>query len=55
MIVICGLGNPGKKFKGTRHNLGFEFVDEILKKYKFKIFKKDKSKEIYKGLINKKK
>ena len=35
MIVICGLGNPGTKYKGTRHNLGFAFIDAILKKYKF--------------------
>lgn len=55
MIVICGLGNPGTKYKGTRHNLGFAFIDAILKKYKFTIFKKDKSREIYKGQINKKK
>lgn len=27
--LIIGLGNPGKMFNGTRHNVGFEMVDAI--------------------------
>ena len=53
MWLICGLGNPGKKYLNTRHNIGFDLVDAIIKKYKFKLDKKDKTKEIYKGSINK--
>lgn len=33
MKIIVGLGNPGEKYLGTRHNLGFETLDYLLKKY----------------------
>ena len=29
MFVIAGLGNPGRQYEGTRHNIGFECVDYI--------------------------
>jgi len=38
-VIIIGLGNPGLKYRNTRHNVGQIFVDQLAKKYggRFKI------------------
>lgn len=54
MILIVGLGNPGEKYKKTRHNLGFRVVDELQKIHGFSDWqiKKKFRAEISEGVIN---
>ncbi len=42
MTIIIGLGNPGKKFENTRHNIGFMAVDKFAEKNDFPEFKLQK-------------
>ena len=37
MKAVIGLGNPGMKYAGTRHNIGFDAVTAIADKYNLKI------------------
>ena len=39
MYIIVGLGNPGKKYENTRHNMGFLAVDLLAEKYGIKVNK----------------
>ena len=37
MHIIVGLGNPGRKYENTRHNLGFITLDQLAEKCQIKI------------------
>jgi len=40
MRLLVGLGNPGKEYALTRHNMGFMAVDEIVRRFSFTPWKK---------------
>jgi len=48
MKLIVGLGNPGKEYDYTRHNIGFVVIDLLMKKLNLKI-----SKEKFDGIFYK--
>ena len=39
MYIIAGLGNPGKKYENTRHNMGFTAIDLLAEKFGIKVNK----------------
>lgn len=46
MYIIAGLGNPGEKYKFTRHNVGFLTIDELARRWNIKV-----NKIKFKGLV----
>lgn len=51
MYIIVGLGNPGKQYEHTRHNVGFDTIDVLAERYRISVDAK-KYKALYgKGMI----
>lgn len=52
-VLIVGLGNKGKEYVGTRHNLGFAAIDELAQKQNFDawIEKKDLKCQLATGTV----
>ncbi len=46
MWAVVGLGNPGRKYLHTRHNIGFVFIKNLAKKWKVRLKKRRYSSKI---------
>ena len=46
-IYLIGLGNPGKKYYNSRHNIGFLLLEKLSKKYNSNFLLKDKLKSTF--------
>ena len=49
MYMIAGLGNPGRKYEHTRHNSGFDVVDELADKMGITAFGNERRALVAKG------
>src|SRR5215475_3396841 len=52
MLLLIGLGNPGAKYAGNRHNIGFMAVDALARAYKFGPWRKKFRGEVAEGQID---
>lgn len=48
MYIIAGLGNPGKQYENTRHNIGWQVIDKLADKHGIRVLENK-----FKGLIGK--
>ncbi len=51
MILIAGLGNPGKEYDNTRHNTGFMVIDKLSDEYGIDVSTKKLNGLIGKGVV----
>ncbi len=51
MVLIVGLGNPGRQFKNTPHNLGFDLVDRLRKNHRLPRFRREGRALVSRGTI----
>ncbi|MDC0036745.1 aminoacyl-tRNA hydrolase [bacterium] len=52
MFLLAGLGNPGKEYKFTRHNIGHIVIDHLIKKWGFSGKKKSFKSQFFSGKLN---
>ena len=51
MKVIVGLGNPGKEYEHTRHNVGWWLIDHIAERWEFDGWRKDGQSKVAQGHV----
>jgi PTH1 family peptidyl-tRNA hydrolase len=51
MHLIVGLGNPGKEYESTRHNVGFEVIEHLARQHHISVSKRAHQAVIGEGTI----
>ncbi len=51
MYIIVGLGNPGREYSNTRHNIGWEVIDALASEHRIDVLEKKHKAIIGKGVI----
>jgi peptidyl-tRNA hydrolase, PTH1 family len=51
MLLFVGLGNPGAKYAGNRHNIGFMAADEIVRRHSFSSWRKKFNADVAEGTL----
>ena len=52
MYIIAGLGNPDRKYAGTRHNIGFDVITYLSDKYDISLSKTGFKSKLGQGFID---
>lgn len=51
MYIIAGLGNPGREYDNTRHNIGFSVIEKLARQENISVLEKRHKAIIGKGLV----
>ena len=52
MYIIAGLGNPGKEYENTRHNIGFDVIDRLAEEENIAVMESKHKALIGKGYVD---